>query len=153
MITSKKHYVDTIRKKSAYPSYRKLIKIITGLGYVLIILGIIGAIVITSNIRYIGIGVFLGMICIFLLKIWRELSLVLIDIADSILDANRHTAHIVRNLDNVEHISTNMERIAENVDVLMKESEDVEEQEADTLPASPDLSMVALEEEFKESKE
>lgn len=79
--------------------------------------------------------------------------MVLIDIADSILDANRHTAHIVRNLDNVEHISTNMERIAENVDVLMKESEDVEEQEADTLPASPDLSMVALEEEFKESKE
>ena len=97
MNEAKEKYLNGIRSNTAYPTYRSIIGIITVLGYCLAIITVLGTLISgfgTMRYSFIGgsltlIGGLLGAALIFFLaKFWKEASLILADIGDSVTDAN-----------------------------------------------------------------
>lgn len=106
MKSSKQRYIDQIRTNTAYPTYRTFIGILTILGYVfagLIVLAGLGVVVSPFGITYWApsggasyfvpvASVIVAAIIVFASRLWKEASLLLADIADSITDANSKTS-------------------------------------------------------------
>ena len=95
----KKARVDTIRANTAYPNYRGLIGIITAILMILAGLQALGAIIVGGSIGTLAhsglvgfiailIGVAIAVLAFFLAKIWNEAAQILVDIGDSVMDAN-----------------------------------------------------------------
>lgn len=97
MNTSRQQYLQSIRGETAYPVYRGVIGTIALLGYVLSGVVALGALVaglgamansfLTGLIVLIAGGVFAA-IAFLVAKLSKEASLMLVDIADSTIDAN-----------------------------------------------------------------
>ena len=101
MSTPKQEYLNRIRRNTAYPTYRGAIRIMVALGYLLAVVLILAALVggiepsplgqlfdgpVLARVRLggllWGIFVFLGT------RFFREAAFILVDIGDSIIDAN-----------------------------------------------------------------
>lgn len=95
---NKVQYLESIRSHTSYPTYRKVIGIITLLAYALAALqglfAIIGGIATMANAGFLaGLGVLLfgalgAAIAFFMAKFFKEGSLILADIGDSVVDSN-----------------------------------------------------------------
>lgn len=104
--TTKQQYLERIRRETAYPMYRNIIGIIAILGFVMAGLVGLGSLILSLGIIIAGFsnqnilaGLLFGLICLvqglvwaaiifFLARFWKEASLILVDIGDSITDAN-----------------------------------------------------------------
>lgn len=106
MNTSRQQYLQSIRAETAYPVYRGVIGTIALLGYVLSGVIALGALIaglgamansfLTGLIALIAGGVFAA-IAFLVAKLSKEASLMLVDIADSTIDANsRASSSLVR---------------------------------------------------------
>ncbi len=96
MDNSKQRYLDLIRANSAYPTYRGFIGLIATIGYLLAAViafgAVIGGFVSMSQSFMLGLAIFVAggvyAALIFLLaRFFREASLILVDIGDSVADA------------------------------------------------------------------
>ena len=99
MNMQKKARVEAIRANTAYPAYRSIIGIITVILMILAALQGIGAIILGSSLGALAhngfagfaailIGLGFAALAFFLAKIWNEAAQILVDIGDSVLDAN-----------------------------------------------------------------
>ena len=97
MNSEKQQYLDRIRANTAYPTYRGIIGIIAMLGYALAALQGLAALITgfgTMGQSFVaGAGVLIaGLIMAALIflgaKLWKEGALILVDMGDSITDAN-----------------------------------------------------------------
>lgn len=103
MDASKQQYLNSIRGNTAYPTYRGFIGMITMLGYLLAgaaALGaVIGALTMMTQSFMLGlvtlvIGAVWAAVIYFVAQYFREAALVLVDMADSITDANSRQASV-----------------------------------------------------------
>ncbi len=98
MNPAKKKYLDRIRSDSAYPAFRKAVNVITLLLYTIGAMCLLGAAIVWvsimtkqlegSHASAIVVGLLLGVFYLVLGKVFREVSLMLVDVADSITDLN-----------------------------------------------------------------
>ena len=97
MAISKQQYLQRIRNETSYPTYRSIIGIIAILGYIMAVLMGLGAlgggIAGMSQSFFAGLGTLVvglvaAVIMFFLARFWKEAALILVDIGDSVADAN-----------------------------------------------------------------
>ena len=99
MNVQKKARVEAIRANTAYPAYRGIIGIITVVLMILAGLQAIGAVILGISVGTMASNGFAGFVAVviglafavlafFLAKIWNEAAQILVDIGDSVLDAN-----------------------------------------------------------------
>jgi len=116
MNSVKKIRVDAIRANTAYPAYRSIIGIITIILMVIAGLQAIGAVIIGGAIGTMASNSFAGIVAIviglafavlafFFAKIWNEAAQILVDIGDSILDANPNGSDIPTSYANPSAVS------------------------------------------------
>ena len=89
----KKLYLDRIRSESAYPAFRSVINVIALLFYCLGGLFFAGAFLggFQSGSPFLLVaGAAMGLLYLIIGKVLKEISLMLADIADSVIDANSH---------------------------------------------------------------
>ena len=101
MKKDKEKYLMQVRAKTAYPTYRGIIGLMTKLGYLMAIFHGIGAIIagitMMSKSGLAGFGtLLLGLIMATLVflgaRFFKEASLILVDMGDSIVDTNSKPA-------------------------------------------------------------
>lgn len=85
-------FAEVMRSESLYPTWREIVKFITLLGYLMSIGVLLGAIfAFTQGGVGAGIGMVFGAIVVAILaRAWKELSLMVADLADASV---RHAAH------------------------------------------------------------
>lgn len=97
MSVSKDVYLDPIRAKSAYPTYRGVIGIITAFGYALAVFDAVGTLTAAfskmpdsfwSGLVAAVVGLLSAALILLLARFFKEAALILVDIGDSIVDAN-----------------------------------------------------------------
>lgn len=97
MNSTKQQYIETLRSDTAYPAYRGMIGIIEFLGYILAGLSALGALVsglgAMRNSFFGGLGVLIvglvsAVLIFFFVRFWKEASMILVDMGDSITEAN-----------------------------------------------------------------
>ncbi len=99
MNAHKKARVEAIRANTAYPTYRSIIGIITVILMILAGLQALGALILgfgagaalhngLAGFAVILLGLGSAALAFFLAKIWNEGAQILVDIGDSVLDAN-----------------------------------------------------------------
>lgn len=96
MDSMKQQYLSTVRSNTAYPTYRGMIGAIAALGYALAVLAILGGVISGCGaMNRAGVGGFLvsilggiliGGVFVLLARLWKEASLVLVDMGDAILE-------------------------------------------------------------------
>ena len=98
---TKQQYLASIRDDSAYPAYRGVVGAITLLFYLVAAVCAVGALIggFASMTRsFIGglgiliVGLIFAATCFFLARFFKEASLILADMGDSIVDANARLA-------------------------------------------------------------
>ena len=105
MNMQKKARVDAIRANTAYPTYRGIIGIITLILMILAGFQALGAIALgfgagaSLHNGFVGfvvllLGLGFAVLAFFLAKIWNEAAQILVDIGDSVLDANPSVAQV-----------------------------------------------------------
>jgi hypothetical protein len=95
MNPQKRKYLARIRSDSAYPAFRVIVNVVNLLLYALGGIAFAGAIVFgfglgraDSNPPMLFVGMAMGIFYVVLGKVFREVSLMLADVADSITDLN-----------------------------------------------------------------
>jgi hypothetical protein len=95
MNPQKRKYLARIRSDSAYPAFRGMVNVVTLLIYALGGIAFAAAIACAlgadsnSSLKPIAlVAVLVGVVCMLLGKVFREVSLMLADVADSITDLN-----------------------------------------------------------------
>ena len=100
MNAKKQQYLATIRSNTAYPTYRGMIGIIALLGYLLAGFSALGSLIsgfgAMRNSFFGGLGMLIGGLIIaalifFITRFWKEAALILVDMGDSIAEANSRT--------------------------------------------------------------
>jgi hypothetical protein len=100
MNSTKQQYIDTLRSNTAYPTYRGIIGIIALLGYILAGISALGSLISglggMRNSFFGGLGILIfgfifAALIFFLARFWKEAALILVDIGDSITEANSRT--------------------------------------------------------------
>jgi hypothetical protein len=100
MNTSKIQYLESIRSNTAYPVYRGFIGTIALIGYLLagayVLLALIAGLGMMANSFMSGLGILLlggvgAALVFFLAKFFKEAAQILVDIGDSIAEANSRT--------------------------------------------------------------
>lgn len=78
-------FVDDMRSNSLYPTWRELVKWATWFGYLLAILALLGGTIglFTGSIGSGLAAIFAALILAVIARVWRELSLMVADLADS----------------------------------------------------------------------
>lgn len=82
-----RQYLEAIRSNSCYPAFRGFVKIFTFLGYLLAI-GIVVAGMVTGQIGYTILAFVGAIIYAILIRVAKEVSLMLADIADATIDSS-----------------------------------------------------------------
>ena len=97
MNATKQDYLTTIRSNTAYPVYRAMIGIIALLGYILVGLQALAALIAgigsmrSSFFAGLGIliaGFILAALGYFIIRFFKEAALILADLGDSVTEAN-----------------------------------------------------------------
>jgi len=87
---SSNNYLEQVRNQTSYPTYRQTVDVVTGIGYILGVIAAVGGIleVFDDGMREIP-RVILAVVWIFILvPLYKEISLMLVDLVDSTLDRN-----------------------------------------------------------------
>lgn len=101
MNATKQQYLGQVRSNTAYPTYRAIVEIITVLGYIqagfYALVALIAGLGGMRNSFLMGLGILVGggllaALTFFLAKFWKEASLILADMGDSITDMNSRSS-------------------------------------------------------------
>lgn len=102
MEAAKQQYLATVRTNTAYPTYRAMIGLIAALGYALAVVAALGGVISgcaaaeRAGIGGVAVtilgGLLMAAVFIVLARLWREASLVLVDMGDAILEQGARDA-------------------------------------------------------------
>ena len=87
---SSNNYLEQVRNQTSYPTYRKTVDVVTGIGYILgVIVAVAGIFeMFDDGIREAPRVIFAVVWILILVPLYKEISLMLVDLVDSTLDRN-----------------------------------------------------------------
>ncbi len=96
MNATKKQYLSAIRSNTAYPTYRAFIEVFIILGNILAVLSGVAIFFrgVDREFPFVLaaiLGILIAALIYFCIRLCKEAALILVDIADSILDTNSRT--------------------------------------------------------------
>ena len=87
---SSDNYLEQVRNQTSYPTYRKVVGVVTVIGYILGVMAAVAGIseMFDDGMREAPRVIFAVVWILILVPLYKEISLMLVDLVDSTLDHN-----------------------------------------------------------------
>jgi hypothetical protein len=87
---SSDNYLEQVRNQTSYPNYRKVVGVVTVIGYILGVMAAVAGIIemFDDGMREAPRVIFAVVWILILVPLYNEISLMLVDLVDSTLDRN-----------------------------------------------------------------